>query len=108
MAIRKHKVRIGLYTTGLKAYWPQFAGMRERLEGYGRFIAGELAATGGASFDVEVFNFGLVDCSDSGLEAGDYFRRNLCDIVFQHIGTYVTSDAVLPVHQTCKAPTVIN
>ena len=107
MAIRKHKVRIGLYTTGLKAYWPQFAGMRERLEGYGRFIAGELSATDGASFDVEVFNFGLVDCADSGLEAGDYFRRNLCDIVFQHIGTYVTSDAVLPVHQTCKAPTVI-
>ena len=80
MAIRKHKVRIGLYTTGLKAYWPQFAGMRERLEGYGRFIAAELAATGGASFDVEVFNFGLVDCADSGLEAGDYFRRNLCDM----------------------------
>jgi len=46
MAIIKHKVRIGLYTTGLKAYWPQFAGMRERLEGYGRFIAGELAAMG--------------------------------------------------------------
>ena len=51
MAIRKHKVRIGLYTTGLKAYWPQFAGMRERLEGYGRFIASEFAAMGCASFD---------------------------------------------------------
>ena len=33
MAIIKHKVRVGLYTTGLKAYWPQFVGMRERLEG---------------------------------------------------------------------------
>ncbi len=32
---RKQKARIGLYTTGLKAYWPQFAGLRERLEGYG-------------------------------------------------------------------------
>lgn len=99
----KHKARIGLYTTGLKAYWPQFAGLRERLEGYGRFIADELAAAD----DVEVFNFGLVDCSDRGIEAGEYFQRNLCDIVFQHIGTYVTSDAVLPVHQKCKAPTVI-
>lgn len=59
MPIRKHKVRIGLYTTGLKAYWPQFAGMRERLEGYGRFIASEFAAMGCASFDVEVFNFGI-------------------------------------------------
>ncbi len=97
------KVRIGLYTTGLKAYWPQFTGLRERLEGYGNFIAGEIAA----DEDVEVFNFGLVDCSDKGIEAGEYFQRNLCDIVFQHIGTYVTSDAVLPVHQLCKAPTVI-
>ena len=99
----KTKARIGLYTTGLKAYWPQFAGMRERLEGYGRFIEGELSAMG----DVEVFNFGLVDCSEKGIEAGEYFQRNLVDIVFQHIGTYVTSDSVLPVHQICKAPTVI-
>ena len=40
----KRKVRVGLYTTGLKAYWPQFKGLRERLEGYGKFIASELAA----------------------------------------------------------------
>lgn len=97
------KVRVGLYTTGLKAYWPQFPGFKERLEAYGRFIAGEIAADAG----VEVFNFGLVDCSDKGIAAGEYFQRNLCDIVFQHIGTYVTSDAVLPVHRLCTAPTVI-
>jgi len=97
------KVRVGLYTTGLKAYWPQFAGLKERLEGYGRFIADELTGMEG----VEVFNFGLVDCSEKGIEAGEYFQRNLCGIVFQHIGTYVTSDAVLPVHQICTAPTVI-
>ncbi len=99
----KAHVRVGLYTTGLKAYWAQFAGLKERLEDYGRFVAGELAAVDGA----EVFNFGLVDCAEKGVEAGEYFQRNLCDIVFQHIGTYVTSDAVLPVHQICKAPTVI-
>ena len=103
MNTEKRKARVGLYTTGLKAYWPQFKGLRERLEGYGRFIAAELEASG----DVEVFNFGLVDCSDSGIAAGEYFCRNLVDIVFQHVGTYVTSDAVLPVHQICKAPTVI-
>ena len=96
-------MRVGLYTTGLKAYWPQFAGLKERLEGYGRFIADELTGMEG----VEVFNFGLVDCSEKGIEAGEYFQRNLCGIVFQHIGTYVTSDAVLPVHQICTAPTVI-
>ena len=103
MQNKGRKARIGLYTTGLKAYWPQFKGLRERLEGYGRFIEQELVAGG----DVEVFNFGLVDCSDSGIAAGEYFQRNLVDVVFQHIGTYVTSDAVLPVHQICGAPAVI-
>ena len=88
------KARIGVYTTGLKAYWPQFKGLKERLEGYGRFIAEKIAGFG----DVEVFNFGLVDCSDRGIEAGEYFQSHNVDLVFQHIGTYVTSDAVLPVH----------
>lgn len=103
-AIReRRKARVGLYTTGLRAYWPQFTGLRERLEGYGRFIERRIAALG----DVEVYNFGLVDCSEKGLEAGEYFQRQNVDIVFQHIGTYVTSDAVLPVHQLCRAPAVI-
>jgi L-arabinose isomerase len=100
---KSKKVRIGLYTTGLKAYWPQFVGLKQRLENYGNFIASTLESLENA----EVFNFGLVDSSEKGIEAGEYFQRNLCDIVFQHIGTYVTSDAVLPVHQICKAPTVI-
>lgn len=97
------KARIGVYTTGLKAYWPQFKGLKERLEGYGRFIAEKIAGFG----DVEVFNFGLVDCSDRGIEAGEYFQSHNVDLVFQHIGTYVTSDAVLPVHQACRAPAVM-
>ena len=72
------KARIGVYTTGLKAYWPQFKGLKERLEGYGRFIAEKIAAFG----DVEVFNFGLVDCSDRGIEAGEYFQSHNVDLVF--------------------------
>ena len=27
-------VRIGLFGIGLDTYWPQFAGLKERLEGY--------------------------------------------------------------------------
>ena len=33
------KPRIGIYTMGLKAYWNQFPGLRERLLHYGQFIA---------------------------------------------------------------------
>ena len=97
------KARIGLYTVGLKAYWSQFKGLRERLIGYGEHCARQIAACG----DVEVFNYGLVDCADEGLKAGEYFQAKNVDLVFLHIGTYVTSDSVLPVHQACAAPVVV-
>ena len=47
--------RIGLYSVGLQAYWAQFPGLRERLVGYGEFLAREMGKYG------EVHNYGLVD-----------------------------------------------
>lgn len=95
------KARIGLYTVGLKAYWGQFDGLRERLVNYGRFIESKLARYG------EVSNFGLVDDETSGRAAGEWFNSRNVDIVFCHSATYVTSACVLPVHQICCAPLVI-
>lgn len=97
------KPRIGLYTVGLKHYWNQFPGLKERLLEYGKFIESKLEGMTGTS----IFNFGLVDTADSGLSAGDYFNGNNVDLIFCHSGTYVTSDCVLPVHQVCKAPVVV-
>ena len=93
--------RIGLYSLGLKAYWKQFAGLKNRLEYYGLFIEEKMAAYG------EVFNFGLVDEEESGKKAGEYFNTHNVDIIFAHSATYVSSACVLPVHQRCKAPVVI-
>lgn len=95
------KARIGLYTAGLKAYWPQFEGMRERLEEYGKFIEKKLSQYG------EVYNYGLVDDDISGHDAGEWLNGKNVDIVFLHSGTYFTSSSVLPLHQICKAPVVI-
>ncbi len=95
------KPRIGLYSGGLKAYWPQFPGLQERLIEYGQFIEKRLSNWG------EVSNFGLVDCSDAGRTAGEYFNQQNVDLIFCHSATYLTSDSVLPVHQICKAPVVV-
>lgn len=95
------KARIGLYSAGLKAYWPQFEGLHERLLGYNRFIAQSLAPWG------EVFNFGLVDDEDKARQAGEYFNANAVDILFSHAATYFTSATVLPLHQICGAFTVV-
>ncbi len=92
--------RIGLYSIGLRAYWDQFPGLRERLIGYGQFIEQRLAAWG------EVHNFGLVDTEATGRQAGDWFSARNADLVFCHAATYSTSSTVLPVHQICTAPVV--
>jgi L-arabinose isomerase len=95
------KARIGLYSVGLKAYWNQFEGLRERLIHYGKFIETKLLEYG------EVFNFGLVDDETAGRQAGEWLNARNVDIVFCHSATYVTSACVLPVHQICNAPLVL-
>lgn len=96
-------VKIGLYSTGLKKYWEQFKGLRERLIGYGKHIENKIKEIDG----VEVFNFGLVDCEKGAKEAGEWFNANNVSFIFCHVATYTTSSSVLPIHQRCKAPTVI-
>ncbi len=96
------KARIGIYTMGLKQYWVQFEGLRERLIEYGEFIASKVEA-----MDAEVFNYGLVDCEEEGIKCGEFFNAHNVDLIFAHSGTYVTSASVLPVHQICKAQTVV-
>jgi L-arabinose isomerase len=92
--------RIGLYSAGLRAYWDQFPGLRDRLIAYGQSIERRLSAWG------EVFNFGLVDAEGAGRAAGEWLRARNVDLVFCHAATYSTSSAVLPVHQICDAPVV--
>ncbi|WP_135548257.1 L-fucose/L-arabinose isomerase family protein [Paenibacillus cymbidii] len=92
--------RIGLYSIGLRAYWEQFPGLRERLIAYGAFIERKLSAWG------DVFNFGLVDDEGSGRRAGEWLNERNVDLVFGHSATYSTSSTVLPVHQICRAPAV--
>ena len=37
---------VGVFGIGLAAYWPQFPGLKERLEGYQREVEGRLAGFG--------------------------------------------------------------
>src|SRR5437762_8719972 len=92
--------RIGLYSVGLRAYWDQFPGLRERLISYGRFIEQRVSAWG------EVHNFGLVDTAEAGRQAGEWFQAKNVDLVLCHVATYTTSATILPLHQRCTAPVV--
>jgi L-arabinose isomerase len=94
--------RIGLFGIGLDAYWPQFKGLKHRLEGYLRVVQKNLERPG-----VEVVNLGLIDNPKKALEAGHQFRMADVDVIFLHVTTYALSSTVLPVVQRAKVPVII-
>ncbi len=95
-------LKIGLFGIGLDAYWPQFAGLKERLEGYVGQVAGKLARDG-----VELVNLGLVDNPERAYAAGREFRQADVDVIFLHVTTYALSSTVLPVVLRAKVPVII-
>lgn len=95
-------VRIGLFGIGLDAYWPQFAGLKQRLEGYIGQVAARLERPG-----VDVVNIGLVDSPPVAFEAGHRLRREDVDLVVLYVTTYALSSTVLPVVQRAKAPVIV-
>jgi len=97
-----HSTKIGLFGIGLDAYWPQFKGLKPRLEGYLREVQRQIARPG-----VEVVNLGLVDTPEKAFAAGHKFRQADVDLIFLHVTTYALSSTVLPVVQRAKVPVII-
>ena len=93
---------VGVFGIGLAAYWPQFEGLKERIEGYQRRVEERVGELGG-----EVVSAGLVDSEQAAREAGDRFAQAQVDLVLCHAVTYATSSTVLPVVQAAKAPVVL-
>ena len=98
----KRPLRIGLFGIGLDTYWPQFKGLKPRLEGYVRTVQKKLERPG-----VEVVNLGLIDNPVKALEAGHAFRAADVDVLFLHVTTYALSSTVLPVVQRAKVPVLL-
>jgi L-arabinose isomerase len=86
----------------LDTYWPQFAGLKDRLEGYLGEVAAKLERPG-----VAIVNLGLVDSPEAAVEAGHRFRREDVDLIFLHVTTYALSSTVLPVVRRAKVPVII-
>ncbi|HEY3282353.1 MAG TPA: arabinose isomerase [Armatimonadota bacterium] len=95
-------VRIGLFGIGLDAYWPQFPGLKERLEGNIGGVRERLQRPG-----VEVVDLGLIDSPPAAMEAGHRFRREDVDLLFLHVTTYALSSTVLPVVQRARVPVIV-
>ena len=94
--------KIGLFGIGLDTYWPQFEGLKERLEGYLLQVEKKLGA-----INPHIVNAGLVDTTDKAFKAGKLFRTEDVEIIFLYVTTYALSSTVLPVVQRAKVPVII-
>ncbi|MCW3015501.1 MAG: L-fucose isomerase-like protein, partial [Solirubrobacterales bacterium] len=96
------RARIGVFSIGLGTYWPQFDGLKERIEGYQRRVEERVEAIG-----ADVVSAGLVDSAQAARRAGDLFASRQVDLVLCHAATYATSSTVIPVLQAAGVPAVL-
>lgn len=94
--------RIGLFGIGLDTYWPQFPGLKARLENDLATVHAKLARAG-----VEIVDMGLIDSVPKAFDAGHALRRADVDLIFLHVTTYALSATVLPVVQRAKVPVIV-
>lgn len=95
-------ITIGLFGIGLDTYWPQFEGLKERLEGYQKTVAQKLSAP-----DARLVDGGLVDDPQKAIDIALRFQQEGVEAIFLFISTYALSHNVLPVVQRCKVPLII-
>ena len=94
--------RVAVFGIGLAAYWPQFDGLRDRLDGYQRGIERRLEEMG-----AQVVSAGLVDTPQAAREAGAALAAARPQLLLVYTATYATSSQVLPVVQAVDAPIVV-
>jgi L-arabinose isomerase len=102
MASRFAPLRIGLLGLGLEAYWPQFDGLRQRLESYVLEVERNLEQEGRA-----IINLGLLDGSSKAVAAGHACREQDIDVLLVYVTTYALSSTLLPVLLRARVPVIL-
>ena len=93
--------KVGVFGIGLEAYWAQFDGLKERLEGYRQHVEERLGEW------AQVVYSRLVDTAPKAYAAGELFAEERIDLIYCHAATYATSLQVLPAVQQAKVPLVV-
>jgi L-arabinose isomerase len=95
-------LRVGLVGIGLDAYWPQFEGLRDRLEGYLSVVAQKIDAPSRT-----VINLGLVDSVSNGMAAAHRCRQEDVDVLLVYVSTYALSSTLLPLLRRNRVPVIL-
>ncbi|MGC9360428.1 MAG: L-arabinose isomerase family protein [Anaerolineae bacterium] len=96
---RRPKPKVGYYGASLAAYWPQFPGIREKVEASMDRHVAKLTELG-----CEVVRGPLVDKAEMSNDVGDMFNRAGVDIVLGDIMTYTASHVIVPIAQRLRVP----
>ena len=91
-----------MFGIGLEAYWGQFEGLQQRLQGYQAIVEDRLAG-----FGVDLVSAGMVDTTARARAAGELFSRESVDLIVCYVATYATSSQVLPVVQQRRVPVLV-
>lgn len=94
--------RVGLFGVGHHTYWGQFEGLREEMENKIAILERKLIA-----HQVEVRNFGLVDCAKAAYAARDRMMAENLDLVFCDMVTYATSATFAAIVRELSVPIVL-
>ena len=97
----ERQAKVGVFGIGLEAYWEQFDGLKQRLEGYQRNVQERIGQW------ATVVSPGLVDTAPKAYAAGDRFAEERVDLIFCHAATYATSSQVLPAVRVAGVPVVV-
>ena len=100
--MQNRMVYAGLIGMGLNTYWSQFPGLYERLCGYQKQIAKQLAQE-----NVEIVDGGMVDEPEKARAVAEEFSRKSIDILLVYISTYALSSTILPLVQRLKVPVLL-
>jgi len=96
------RLRVGLVGLGLEAYWAQFEGLKQRLDGYVNDVADMIASP-----DRVILNLGIVDSPAAALNAGHLCRLQDIDLLLVYATTYALSSTVLPIITRAKVPVIL-
>ena len=95
-------MKAGIFSIGNEAYWPQFDGLLDNLNGYHKQIGDRIAG-----MDIELVDAGMIDSPEKAGGAASLFRREEVELIFIFISTYALSSTVLPVVQKANVPVVV-
>jgi len=100
--ITSRRVKVGLVSGGLGAYWPQFPDLLPQLRQSAARVSERLSA-----LDCDVVDVGFISDAQDGARAAEQLRIADCDLIVGFLTTYMTASMLVPVAQHSGAPVLL-